>query len=65
VGNPNDRRDQGSTEPEETGAARDAGAAQRVEQRRRQDEEMDRREEEGYDQPQSSAQKQPPAGHRP
>jgi hypothetical protein len=65
VANPNDRRDPGGTEPEDTGSARDAGAERRIEQRREHDKEMDRREEEGFDQPQSSAQKTPPPGPRP
>jgi hypothetical protein len=64
VANPNDRNTPG-LDDEETGASRDAGAAHRIDQRREQDKEISRREEEGYDQPQSSAQKEPPPGPRP
>ena len=63
MGNSNDRRR--STGPEQHDAPRDAGAAERIEQRREHDKEISRREDEGYDQPQSSAQKKPNPGPQP
>ena len=44
--NSNDRRR--STGPEQHDAPRDAGAAERIEQRREHDKEISRREDEGY-----------------
>lgn len=64
MANPKDDTRRGD-EPESPDAPRDAGAEQRIEQRREQDKEISRREEEGYDQPQSSAQKTPNPGPRP
>jgi hypothetical protein len=66
VANPKDRTSR-PAEPESTDAPRDAGAdaEQRIEQRRQNEKEISRREEEGYDQPQSSAQKNSTPGGAP
>lgn len=66
MANPNDRTSR-PAEPDNTDAPRDAGsdAEQRIEQRRQNEKEISRREEEGYDQPQSSAQKNPTPGRAP
>jgi hypothetical protein len=48
---------------EQPGAKRED--EERIEQRRRADEEMDRREEEGWTEPESSAQKMPHEGGTP
>jgi hypothetical protein len=67
VANPNDRTSPPAEGTENTDAPRDAGAdaEQRIEQRRQNEKEISRREEEGYDQPQSSAQKNPTPGRAP
>jgi hypothetical protein len=56
----------GARTPEnETDKPRDAGAAERIEQRRQLEKDIDQREDEGWGDPESSAQKNPPPGPQP
>ena len=65
MGNQKDRGQSGRMDPDSSVAQRDAGAEQRIEQRRQHDKEISKREDDGFDQPESSAQKTPNPGPQP